>query len=252
MARVMWTRSATWAAVVGVSAAVGATASAAPFTPASLHLAGDFNGWNAAGQQLTDTDGDGTFTTTVTGLTPGTRHEFKLTNGTWNDGGNIPGANSWFYADDAETTISFTPSPAADGWSPVENRIALSEAPLTWTAAGNFQSEMGGSDWDNASPFTAMTPVGGGVFQLDVHVPAGTYAWKAVVTGSWDSISWDTRSVGTADWSFTLAGDEWARLSVNPLAGTSDLEIIPEPASLGLLGFGALLALRRRGRAPAR
>jgi len=50
--------------------------------------------------------------------------------------------------------------------------------------------------------------------------------WKAVVTGSWDSISSDNRSVGTANWQFTASAGEAADLFVNALAGTAMMGII--------------------------
>jgi hypothetical protein len=54
----------------------------------------------------------------------------------------------------------------------------------------------------------------------------GTLNWKAVVTGSWDSISSDNRSVGTANWQFTASAGEAADLFVNALAGTAMMGII--------------------------
>ena len=138
-------------------------------------------------------------------------------------------------------TITYDANTYADGWSPTSQRIGLSVDPGSWTAAGNFQG------WDNANPATAMTAMGGGIYTYQVTTP-GSWNWKAVVTGSWDSISWDNRSVGTADWGFTVPAGEKAILSVNAFAGTAMIEIVPEPSTLALLGcaLAGLFCLRRR------
>src|ERR1017187_10004863 len=64
---------------------------AAPF-----YVAGLFNGWNSAGNLLTETTpGSGIWQATVP-MAAG-RYEFKVTDGTW--GWSVPGANSWLIAD---------------------------------------------------------------------------------------------------------------------------------------------------------
>ena len=68
-----------------------------------------------------------------------------------------------------------------------------------------------------------------------------------MVTGSWDSISLDNRSVGTANWQFTVGPGETASLFVNAFAGTA-MVVVPEPSTLAILGAGlaGLFCLRRR------
>ena len=75
----------------------------APFKPA-VHLAGDFNGWNAAGNAMNDLGG-GIWSVDLTGV--GGRHEFKVTIGDWSQ--NWPGSgNSWFLGDGSgNVTLSF-------------------------------------------------------------------------------------------------------------------------------------------------
>ena len=231
--------------------AIVATASLAlsALAAAPYYIAGDFNGWNAAGNLMTETfSGSGIWQAT---LNTGTgRHEFKVTDGTWN--WNYPGPNSWLYADSGgNVTITYDVNTYADGWSATSQRIGLSTDPGSWTATGNFQVAAGeGSDWNNAAG--NMTAVGGGIYKYTLTVP-GTWDWKPVVTGTptWDSISWDNRSVGTANWQFTLAAGDQANLYVNAFAGTAKVEIvpIPEPSALALLGCGVaagLCWLRRR------
>ncbi len=185
---------------------------------AEYYLAGEFNGWNAAGQLMTD-NGDGTFSATVVGLVPGARYVFKVTDGTWD--WNHPGANSWLFADEAgQVTVTFNENVIEDGWSPTQYRIGLSTDPGDWTIAGSFGPEGDPLFWNNANPEMAMTPIGGGLYMLSRTLAPGTYFWKSVVTGSWDSISWDARSVGTADTTLTVEpGQEEVRFYVDALAG---------------------------------
>ena len=210
----------------------------------NYYVAGDFNGWNAAGNLMTMTS-PGIFQVSLTSIGSG-RHEFKVTDGTW--GWNFPGPNSWLYTDGSgNITISYDANTYADGWSSASQRIGLNVDPGSWTAAGNFQVAAGeGSDWNNAAG--NMTALGGGIYKYTLSVP-GTWDWKAVVTGSWDSISWDNRSVGTANWQFTVNPGEVANLYVNAFAGTAMITIIPEPSTLTLLGCGLAAGfcwLRRR------
>jgi hypothetical protein len=215
-------------------AAAGLLPATAQTTP--YYIAGDFNSWNAAGNVMTQTS-SGVWQVTLTGLSAG-RHEFKVTEGDWS--WNYPGANSWLYAPaDGTITLTYDVNTYADGWSPTSQRIGESADPGAWTAVGNFNS------WNNAAG--NMIALGGGLYEYQITA-AGSYTWKAVVTGTWDSISWDNRSIATSDWGFTVNSGETANLYVDALKGVVKVEIltVPEPSALALLGTAFALLLRRR------
>lgn len=223
-----------------ISLAAAALILPAMAAPPPYYLAGDFNGWNPAGNLLTETIlGSGIWQTTIN--TGSGRHEFKITGGDWS--WNYPGPNSWLYAPaDGNITITFDANTYSDGWSSTSQRIGLSADPGNWTAVGSFEG------WNNAA--ANMTSLGGGIYVCQVTAP-GSWDWKAVVTGTWDSISWDSRSVGTANWAFTVNPGEVANLYVDALKGVAKVEIlvVPEPSTLALLGCGlaaGLCWLRRR------
>jgi hypothetical protein len=209
-----------------------------------LYVAGDFNGWSATGNVMTETSpGSGIWQVALTGVAAG-RHEFKITEGDWS--WNYPGPNSWLYAPgDGNITITYDSNTYADGWSTTTQRIGLSADPGSWTAVGDFQG------WNNGDPTTAMTALGGGIYEYTLTT-AGSWNWKAVVTGSWDSISSDNRSVGTANWSFNVNSGEAANLYVDALKGVAMVEIVavPEPSTvaMSLSGLAALLVFRRRAK----
>lgn len=204
------------------------------------HVVGSFDGW-ASHNAMADMGG-GIWEYTVTGMGVVERHEFKISQGgddPW--ASSYPGPNSWCYSDgDGNVTITFNTNAVADGWLPEQYRLGLSTDPGAWTVAGSFQG------WDNANPATAMTPTGGGMYSFSQALTAGEYWFKPVVTGSWDSISTDNRSVGTADAYINLAADGVLNVYVDSYAGTMKFDVVPEPATLALLGLGSLVAIRRR------
>jgi hypothetical protein len=213
----------------------------AQLTP--YYIAGDFNGWNAAGNVMTQIS-PGLWQAQIF-MTAG-RHEFKVTEGDWN--WNYPGPNSWIYATlgDGIYNITYDVNTYADGWSTTSQRIGESADPGSWTAVGDFQAAV----WNNADAATAMTALGGGIYEYTLTT-VGSWNWKPCVTGSWDSISWDNRSVGTANWAFTINAGEEAKLYVNALAGTAKVEIVtvPEPSTMvlcALSGLAMLVVARRR------
>jgi hypothetical protein len=111
---------------------------------ASYYLAGQFNGWNAAGNEMMETSsGSGIWSLSLTGLEPGQRQEFKVTNGSWD--WNYPGANIGSMpmlqeASRLRSTLILCRTVAARTVPPGLN------APINWTIAGSFNV------WNNAVP----------------------------------------------------------------------------------------------------
>ncbi|MBM4103519.1 MAG: hypothetical protein FJ263_05620 [Planctomycetes bacterium] len=204
----------TWIAMM----VMGAVAS----VNAAYYVAGDFNGWNAAGNLMTETS-SGIWSVSLSGIDPG-RHEFKITNGDWL--WSYPGANSWFYADASGTiTITFNTNAVSDGWLPSQYRLAVSTDPDTWTLTGDF------NNWDNTNTTNQMF-FDNGSYSLTMELPPGTYQYKPVVIGTWDSISIDGRSINTANMSITTTELEAVKFSVDVNKGVVKTEVVSKPATV--------------------
>lgn len=205
---------------------------------ADYFIAGDFNGWNAAGSAMTDLGG-GIWQATLSGV--GGRHEMKITVGDWSQ--NWPGSgNSWFVGDgEGSVTITFNANDVQDGWRGTWGRIGTSTDPGAWTAVGDWQG------WNNTG--NAMIPLGGGIYHHEQTLAPGWYQWKAVVTGTWDSIGDDFRGVNSDNtWFEVTADNPTAVFEVNALAGTGRVYTVPEASGTALLGAAMACACCRRRR----
>ncbi len=207
---------------------------------ADYYVAGDFNGWDAAGNVMTDLGG-GIWQVNLANV--GGRHEFKVTLGDWSN--NWPGSgNSWFIGDGAgNVTITLNANDVQDGWRGNWGRIGTSTDPGTWTAVGDFNG------WNNSG--NTMVAQGGGIYTYQQTLAPGWYQWKAVTTGTWDAIGDDFRGVNAnTTWFEVTAANPIAVFEVNALAGIERVytTAVPEPSSLLALlaGAPALAIFRKR------
>jgi len=177
------------------------------------YAAGGFNGWTVDGNQLFDDGtngdllgGDGVFTADIT-IPTAERYEFKVTNGTW-DVSYPTSGNSWLNTteDNQVVKVTFdTNDHSADAgleMFPSINIIHVWDSSSDFTAVGSFQG------WNNNNPDTTMTLLGNGLYGLNAPIAtAGDYEYKVVVTGSWDAIGQDNRSVNAANIPFATHTD---------------------------------------------
>jgi hypothetical protein len=204
------------------------------------YIAGDFNGWNPGDTPMTETSsGSGIWEHTITGLAAGQYQQFKITQGDWDS--NFPPANSWYTADGSgEVTVTFNANWVDDGWLPEQYRLGLSTDPGSWSVVGDYNG------WNNADPTQLMNPMGDGIYMLTQTFGAGDYNLKPVVTGKWDGIGTQGRSTDAWNYYLSLTSEYEVAVWVDALGGTMKVEVIPEPATMVLLGFGSLIALGRK------
>jgi hypothetical protein len=211
----------TAAAVLGAVLCMCSVASAT-----SYYVAGDFKGWDSAGDAMTETS-SGVWSATLSAPVAG-RHEFKITNGSWS--WTYPQSNSWFYADGlSDVTITFNTNVVSDGWQPAQYRLGVSTDPTTWTLTGEFNY------WTNSDPSYTMLAQGGGIYKVSVLLDPGTYQYKPVVTGAWDSIGIDGRSINTANMSITTTDSQVVDFYVDALGGTVKAEVASTSGSVSVL-----------------
>lgn len=166
---------------------------------ADFYVAGDFNGWNAAGNIMTNNGG--LWSVTVGSFTPGARGEWKVTIGDWSQ--TWPGSgNAWYVADGSgNVTFRFNANTLSDGWVPSTNIPSFAPPAATnYVAVGDFQS------WNNNDSAcylkddgTQLGDVAGdGIYVLNkTFAAAGWYQFKVVKAASWDAIGDDGLGVNS-------------------------------------------------------
>jgi hypothetical protein len=169
-------------AVAGLVAAATSISQAQPY-----FLTGDaaiLGPWNPGLVQMTG--GPTTYSYVIapgTG-TPGAEPQYKVTDGTWNNGWPSNGKNvTTKYDADGGNTIYFYPGIILDGWFPPADRVGYADpGNLAFEVAGGFNG------W-SSDPAYQLNPVGNGVYSNSIVVAtAGTYGFKFRTPGSWNDL----------------------------------------------------------------
>ena len=174
---------------------------AATGSPGAVYLAGEFNGWNAQGQLMTDDDSDGVYEARLS-LKPG-EYQYKfVVDGQWQqDPANPDGTDDGFGGQNsvvrvvagagemrasggpgADTTGAGTgaaATPGATGMRSVEFRYTpVISGVQNVFLAGTF------NDWNDSK--TRMSDADSdGTYTVTILLQPGTYQYKFVVDGNW-------------------------------------------------------------------
>ena len=171
-------------------------------SPFGVHVAGDFQGWDPAGTELTDPDGDMVYETIQTVADTVEQISFKFINGSdWNDPnelvdaacgdefGNrilvldsLAGNDVVLSADDIGSPYCFNSCsscvlPLAVTFT-VDMTVVSSVSENGVHIAGSFQG------WDPAG--TALTDNGDGTWSVTAEMAPGTYEFKFINSNAWD------------------------------------------------------------------
>ncbi|MBD3349308.1 MAG: hypothetical protein GF400_08975 [Candidatus Eisenbacteria bacterium] len=174
-------------------------------------IVGSMQGWDPADPNYDlSINANGVYTLTKT-LVAGS-YEYKAVDGDdW--GWDFPGANQTFTLAADDDVTWYVNLGATVGTKEGDEFVFHSMNPPI--VAGDFQSELGGSDWDQTDTSTTVMTDGDGddVWEFSAVVaPAGDYQGKVVLNNNWDQ---DTQ-MGGGNVTFTSDG-------VNPVTWTYDM-----------------------------
>lgn len=220
-----------------ISMALGAMSAA----NAQFVIRGDFNSWGGGGDVSMTDMGGGHWQGLITGLTPGSRSEFKVTTPDWSNSG--PSNNAKFMVGaSGEVLVHFWENAAADGWLPDSGKRVgyTNDNAHNWEIMGSFNGWSG--------PLLGLTHMGGGLYEGIVALTAGNYEYKFRMENDWDiSINNDFSNSG-ANISTMIAADGLYKFSLDLPNGRHNLEVVPEPATMAVVGLGVAALMRRRAR----
>ena len=170
---------------------VDMTQEAAGINPAGIFVAGDFQGWNPAGSQLIDPDGNGTFEGYYS-IGNASAANFKFINGNdWAFAESVPGdcsiaGNRVLDVVDANTVVDvicFNACGPCQAPTPVLFRVDMSLQTVNANGphvAGSFQG------WNPGDANTLMLdPDGDNIYEVTVLMQPGTYQYKFVNGAAW-------------------------------------------------------------------
>ena len=170
---------------------VDMTQEAAGVNPAGIFVAGDFQGWNPAGSQLIDPDGNGTFEGYFS-IGAATSAQFKFINGNdWAFAEGIPAdcnvaGNRVIDVVDANTVVDvicFSACGPCQAPTPVLFRVDMTLQTVNANGphvAGSFQG------WNPGDANTLMTdPDGDNIYEVTLLLQPGTYQYKFVNGAAW-------------------------------------------------------------------
>jgi len=170
---------------------VDMTQEAAGVNPAGVFVAGNFQGWNPAGSQMIDPDGNGTFEGYFS-IGTATNAQFKFINGNdWAFAEGIPAAcningNREVNVVEANTVVDvicFSACGPCQAPTPVLFRVDMTLQTVNANGphvAGSFQG------WNPADPASLMTdPDGDNIYEVTLLLQPGTYQYKFVNGAAW-------------------------------------------------------------------
>ncbi|MFA9221553.1 MAG: hypothetical protein ACEQSL_10225, partial [Sediminibacterium sp.] len=170
---------------------VDMTQEAAGVNPAGVFVAGNFQGWNPAGSQMIDPDGNGTFEGYFS-IGTATNAQFKFINGNdWAFAESVPGAcavagNREINVVEANTVVDVTCFSACgpcQAPTPVLFRVDMSLQTVNANGphvAGSFQG------WNPGDAATLMTDLDlDNIYEVTLLLQPGTYQYKFVNGAAW-------------------------------------------------------------------
>jgi len=222
---------------------------------ADIYIAGSYQGWSPATGTVMSDLGGGIYGVTISGLTAGSQHEFKILDdlGGSKAWGNPEWTvdNNWFtVGSSGNITVRLNTNIGSTGQN--NSNVGISSEGWTPQLVGDFMNEAGGAgDWNPANPIFNMSGAGANVWEKTLTIStAGTYQVKVTDGSGWDRQYGNGgfwANPGTYSFTTTTANEQ-VLFSFNSLTPNINITSVPEPGFLGLMtaAGGLVFAARRR------